>query len=266
MCMMNVPQPTGTFRWTQVSWGDALECEPLARLAPHVFTTRGLDLAAGPNGARGGWDQVALVLGATAGVWRVRQVHGASVAVIRRGAPRPVRQAAFADADAIVSDDPEVAVAAQVADCVPLLLADARRGTVAAVHAGWRGTVQGIVRRAVEQLTRTFGTAPEDLVAAIGPSIGPCCYQVGPEVRDAFRGAGHDAADLDRWFSPDVADRLRLDVWRANMDQLLAAGVPAGAVYRAELCTASYPQAFFSYRIEGPRAGRMAGAIRAPTR
>jgi polyphenol oxidase len=260
--MMTVPQPTGGFRWIQVPWGVALECEPLARVAPHLFTTRGIDLAAGLDGRRDGWGRIGAALGAAEGVLRVRQVHGAKVAVIRRGAPRPGSPEVLEEADAMVSDDPGVAIAAQVADCVPILMADARLGVVAAVHAGWRGTASGIAARAVEQLGRTFGTAPGDLIAALGPSIGPCCYQVGPELLDAFREVGHTAAALDRWFVPDAGDRLRLDVGWANVDQLLAAGVPPGRVHRCGLCTASHPEAFFSYRVEGPRAGRMVGAIR----
>jgi polyphenol oxidase len=263
MCMMRVPQPTGPFRWRQAPWGEALECEPLARVAPHLFTTRGIDLSASAGPTVDGWGLVGAALGATHGVLRVRQVHGTAIAVVRAHAARPGASAVLREADAILSDDPAVAVAAQVADCVPLLMADARRGVVAAVHAGWRGTMQGIARRAVEGLAATFGTAPEDVVAALGPSIGPCCYQVGPEVRQAFVAAGHPARDLERWFTPDEGDRLRLDVWRANVDQLLAAGLSPERVHGCRLCTASYPGAFFSYRAEGPRAGRMAGAIKA---
>jgi polyphenol oxidase len=264
MCMMDVPQPTDGFRWKQASWGEALECEPLARVAPHVFTSRVLDLTAGSNGTRERWDEVAAAIGAGRGVLRVRQVHGTTVAVVRRNARRHAGHAVLGEADAIVSDDPEVGVAAQVADCIPMLLADRRRAVVAAVHAGWRGTARRIVQRVVEELGRTFGSAPHDLIAAVGPSIGPCCYQVGPEVREAFRAAGHEARDLERWFAADTGDRLRLDMWRAIVDQLRTAGIPAAAAHCCGLCTASSPNTFYSYRVDGRGTGRMIGAIRAP--
>ena len=127
----------------------------------------------------------------------IRQVHLADVAVVRRGRTgrwdRP-------DADAIVSDDPSSAVGVRVADCAPVLLADRRRGAVGAVHAGWRGTFQEAAAAGVEAMTREFGSEPRDLVAAIGPCLGPCCGEVGPEVVEAFREAGHGEDRVGRWF------------------------------------------------------------------
>ena len=240
-----------------------LECTPLSLVAPHFFTTRAI--APGPVHAASvdGWQQIAAEAGVGVGrLCRVAQVHGAAVHYVRRGQPAP-SSAALPEADAIVSDDPTVAVSVRVADCVPLLLADRRRGVVAAVHAGWRGTAAHVVRTAVGALGRAFGSGPTDLVAAVGPSIGQCCYQVGPEVRAAFAEAGHAVDDIDRWFSADVGDRLRLDLWRATRDQLQAAGVPPEAIHVARICTATHVDRFFSFRVEGAAAGRLVAVIRA---
>ena len=149
----------------------------------------------------------------------------------------------------------------RVADCAALLIADSRRGAVAAVHAGWRGTAAGIAAVAVARLRELHGSDPRDLIAALGPSIGPCCYTVGAELMDAFRGAGQDEADLGRWFRH--GERLQLDLWTANRDQLEAAGVPAAAIHVSGLCTACHPDWFYSYRREGTAAGRLVGFIRA---
>src|SRR5205823_11724397 len=111
---------------------------------------------------------------------RAHQVHGTNVAAHRPGHP----VAPPADADIIITDDPAAAAAVQTADCVPALLVDTRTGAVAAVHAGWRGLAQRAPQRAVEAMVDAFGTRESKLVAAIGPAIGPCCYEVGGEVRE----------------------------------------------------------------------------------
>jgi YfiH family protein len=200
----------------------------------------------------------------------VTQVHGTAVAVIRKGSavpsPRP-------EADALVSDEPDIAIAVRAADCVPLLMADRVRGVVAAVHAGWRGTAARVAVAAVDALGQEFGTRASDLVVAIGPSIGACCYEVGTDLVDAFAAAGHERYLIDRWFlSPPPArgsqDRpgLALDVARANTDQLVLAGVPEEQVYASGLCTAMHLDVLTSYRREKENAGRIAGVIRASSR
>ena len=103
------------------------------------------------------------------------------------------------EADGVITADPSVALVVRVADCAPVLLADKRTGVAAAVHAGWRSTMQRIVPAAVEALAN-HGTDPMDLVAAIGPSLGTCCGEMGEEVVDAFRAAGHSESTLSRWF------------------------------------------------------------------
>ncbi len=143
--------------------------------------------------------------------------------------------------DALLEDTPGAVVAVKTADCVPILLVDERRRAVAAVHAGWRGTAAGIVRRAVAALRERFGTAAEDLRAAIGPAIGPCCYEVGPEVAAQFGREG----------------RIHLDLAAENRRQLLEAGVRAERVYGADLCTMCHPEELHSFRRDKEAAGRL---------
>ena len=108
------------------------------------------------------------------------------------------------DADILITNDPQVATAIQTADCVPVLIADTATGAVAAAHAGWRGMAQRVPQATVEAMLNAFGTRPSQLVAAIGPSIGACCYEVGGDVRDRFAAAGFNDRDMSRWFSREV--------------------------------------------------------------
>jgi YfiH family protein len=181
-------------------------------------------------------------------------------------------------ADIIVNADPSLAIAVQGADCVPLLIADPESGAVAAAHAGWRGMSRRVPSVAVAAMASMFGSRPASLRVALGPSVGACCYEVGPDVRGAFAAAGFDDRDLGRWFfdaprptpanpsMPSVAPGRRPGRWffdgsASVRDQLLGAGVLAGHIWAAGLCTASHPGVFCSYRRDGPPAGRMAAVI-----
>jgi YfiH family protein len=264
---MDLPSPDPVFRWRAEPWGHALVCTPLQALAQHVFTTRQLRLrpSTPADPQLQAWTQAAASLGAgLEEVMRIRQVHGRTVRVLRRGETNAHDLAERPDADALIANEPGLVLAVQVADCVPMLMADRRGGAVGAVHAGWRGTVAGIAARAVEAITQEFGTAASDLVVAIGPSIGACCYEVGDELRDAFRSAGATEDQLARWFSRTATGSLRLDLWTVNHDQLVAAGVPADRVHIARLCTQTHAHLFESYRADGVAAGRMAALIRVP--
>ena len=258
---MSLPPVPDGFVWTTESWGVALRSVPLGAIAPHLFTTRQLQLSSPDDGARLG-----VAIGAE-GVVMARQVHGRQVVVIREGDAVP---GVAPEADVFVSAASRIAVAVRVADCVPLLMADRTRGAVAAVHAGWRGTAARAAVAAVEALEREFGTRPADLVAAIGPSIGACCYEVGTDLVDAFAAAGHERHLIDRWFLAPAPPRgsrerpkLRLDVAGANRDQLVLAGVPEEQIHLSGLCTAMHLDILTSYRAEKEKAGRIAGVIRA---
>lgn len=182
------------------------------------------------------------------------QVHGAGAAVAASGD----RGRKIPGVDILLTRDPAVVLAMHYADCVPVLLADPGCRAVAVVHTGWRGTAAGAAAEAVRAMGRAFGSRPGDLVAAIGPAIGPCCYEVDAPVVEAlgpwsWRGAVLAPAGRDRW---------RLDLWEANRRQLADAGVPGRAVTVAGLCTACHPSLFFSHRRDR-RTGRMAALITA---
>jgi hypothetical protein len=228
---------------------------------PHGFTTRGGG-ASGPPfdalnlGGSVGDDPAAVEenwarLRAATGLAfaRVRQVHGDCVA--EAAAPGAPAQ----EADAVVTAAAGVAACVLVADCVPVLLADPRSGAVAAVHAGWRGTIARIAGRSVEALAARHGARPGDLVAAIGPSIGPCCYEVSPDLAARFRdGFGAGVVHAGR----------RLDLWAANEAALRDAGVAPGRLDVLRRCTACEAAHFFSHRRDQGRTGRQVGFIAPP--
>jgi hypothetical protein len=206
---------------------------------------------------------VAAALGVEAALARMHQVHGAAVAVRRAGDAARSAGEALPEADILISDDPSLALAIQTADCVPLLIADRVTGAVAAAHAGWRGLAAGVPGVTVAALARELGSSPADLVAAIGPSISAERYEVGQDVRDRFVAAGFSAEEIERWFRPGVrAAHWLFDGARSAHDQLEAAGLPAGSIHSAALCTAAYPDLFCSYRRDGAGAGRIAAVIR----
>ncbi|MBA3270966.1 MAG: peptidoglycan editing factor PgeF [Acidobacteria bacterium] len=264
---MHLPTPNPVFRWTAEPWGHGLVCTPLQSSAQHLFTTRQLQLrpATSAGSHSSAWTQATASLKAGPDqLMRISQVHGHTVRVVRRGERSLGDQQARPEADAIVANEPDLVLAVQVADCVPMLIADRRTGVAGAVHAGWRGTCAGIAPAAVATLAREFGTEPGSLIVAMGPSIGACCYDVGAELLDAFRTAGATDDQLDRWFVRAPTGSLRLDLWTVNSDQLVAAGVAADHIHVSGLCTQTHVDVFESYRAEGAAAGRMAALIRVP--
>jgi polyphenol oxidase len=251
---MVYPKPSGGFEWAQAPWGMVLRCRPLLDVADHLFTSHDLHLV----GDEREWTAVATAMGVERDhLLLIRQVHRTGVAMARRDRTEPW---ARPDADIVVSDDPSSAIGVRVADCAPVLIADRRRHAVAAAHAGWRGTVQRAAVVAVEALTKECGSDPRDLVAAVGPCLGPCCGEVGDEVVQAFRDAGHDDGAIGRWFATGSSGRAHVDLWRANADQLEAAGVPSAQIHVARLCTRTHADVLHSYRAG--HTGRMLGAIR----
>jgi len=175
---------------------------------------------------------------------RVRQIHSNIVAVAEGETVDPEA------ADAIVTADSGRWIGIRTADCVPLLLADRNGRAVAAVHAGWRGTVANMAGAAVQRLKEKYGCRPEDLAAAIGPCIAKCCFKVGPEVGQQFRALFGEETDLST-----------IDLVEANRRQLLAAGLSPEAIDGTELCTACNAEEFHSYRRDRELSGRMVAAI-----
>jgi polyphenol oxidase len=181
--------------------------------------------------------------------------------------------------DAAVTNHAGLLLAVQTADCVPILLVDPKNRAVAAVHAGWRGTLARIVEKAIGRMQMQFGSRTEDLLAAIGPAIGGCCYEVGTEVAAAFSGQFPNAAEFfDELRTGDEPNPLQwlnmmppghqpppkkvlLDLRKANRLQLEAAAVPAANIFVSDLCTGCRRDLLFSYRKEGAQSGRMMALV-----
>ena len=265
---MSLPQPTGTFRWIETPAGPALVCDALTPYATHLFTARPWKLGSSTSGdTEAEWREVAAAMDVDGGdLVRVHQVHGkAVVAVRRRGSTDSGIDAdgALPDADILVTRDPGVALAVQTADCVPILIADRKTAAVAAVHAGWRGLAVSAPIAAVEALTREFGARPEDLIAAVGPSIGAARYEVDTTVLSRFEQNGFSSEHIGRWFyDGERPDHWYFDGAQSAHDQLTVAGIPPAHVYVARLCTATHTDLLCSYRRDGRASGRMAAAIR----
>ncbi|HEV2913646.1 MAG TPA: peptidoglycan editing factor PgeF [Pyrinomonadaceae bacterium] len=185
------------------------------------------------------------------------QVHGSDVRVVRdaRDALGPQNaRGETVHCDALVTSAPRVLLGVKTADCVPIILGDVRCGAVAAIHAGWRGTLARIVAAALEQMRREYGTQPRDVRAAIGPAAGPCCYEVGGEVIAAFR---ERFAEADELLTPSREGHALIDLQRANRNQLIESGVPPQSIHIAPLCTMCRTDLFFSYRREKSLHGRV---------
>jgi hypothetical protein len=186
--------------------------------------------------------RVSAALGCFGSLQLLHQVHGAAVA------QAPWDGLPEADAGVATARGPMLGI--QTADCLPVLLVDPGRAFAAAAHAGWRGTVAGVTRAAVRALVAR-GSRPEDLVAALGPGIGPCCYEVGDELREAFGENGQ------AFFRGGPRGKPHLDVRAANVTQLVDEGLPNASIYHVAECTYCRPDLYHSYRRDGKGSGRM---------
>ena len=189
-----------------------------------------------------------------AGCW---QMHGADVRIVHSQQEARAKPGVLGDdvyCDALVSNTPKVLLAIKTADCVPLLIGDAKNGAFAAVHAGWRGTSASIVMKAIAQLRKEYGTDAADLRAAIGPAAGNCCYEVGSEVIERFKELFPQS---DHLFTSTRAGHARIDLQKANRDQLIVAGVSPEKIHVAPFCTMDRNDLFFSYRREKVAHGRV---------
>ena len=188
------------------------------------------------------------------GCW---QTHSAGVRVVRsyqEAQPTPGVLGDDIYCDALVSRTPKILLVVKTADCVPILLGDAKTGAFAAVHAGWRGTSSSIVGRAIEHLQSEYGTRASDLRAAIGPAANSCCYEVGDEVIKVFK---ERFPESDHLSTPTRKGHARIDLQAANRDQLISGGVLPDRIHVAPLCTMDRTDLFFSYRREKKLLGRV---------
>jgi hypothetical protein len=224
----------------------------------------------------------------------LRQIHSGLIRVIEpEDAVQPIHLhtadgRAILRGDGLMTDVPDVVLGIQTADCVPVLVADVRKRAVAAFHAGWRGTLARIVERGIGTMRLRYGSRPEDLVAAIGPSIGPCCYAVSEELRFDFESQFAYAPQLfTEVYDSDpihekypllfltarapghsnIGPQIHLNLWEANRRQLLDAGIPAKRITVVGECTActglgtAAGRKYFSHRAESGFTGRMLAAI-----
>jgi YfiH family protein len=203
----------------------------------------------------------------------LKQIHS-DVIHLFDGAPAEICQG-----DASATNRPGLLLGVQTADCVPILLVDPKKRVIAAVHAGWRGTLARIVVKAIGQLQMQFNSKPADLLAAIGPSIGGCCYEVGTEVATQFQSQFPEAPEwFDEFRTGDEPNPIQwlnmmppghqpppknvlLDLRKANRAQLLGAGLRAPNIFVSDLCTACRRDLLFSYRKEGDASGRLMSVI-----
>jgi len=203
----------------------------------------------------------------------LKQVHSSLLRPFASAPTQPCK------GDASSTGTPGLLLAVQTADCVPVLLVDPKKRAVAAIHAGWKGTLARIAEKAVGRMHYEYGSKPGNLLAAVGPSVGPCCYEVAADFVAKFTAQFADAADyFDEPRSGEEPNPLqwlnmmppghqpppkavRLDLRKANRSQLLAAGVRAKNIFVSDLCTACRTDLFFSYRKEGALSGRLMSVI-----
>ena len=182
-----------------------------------------------------------------------QQVHGSKVVQVTKalvGSGAKDFANTIADTDALITNLPDVPLMLFYADCVPVLLADLETGAIGLAHAGWRGTVANIGAKTLAAMGEAFGTKPENILAAIGPSIGACCYEVDDFVRD-------QASGYEEFFAPEGGGKYQLDLWGMNAKQLQEAGVPEENITVAGICTNDNVELFCSYRAEQGKTGRM---------
>jgi len=254
------------------------------------FATLNVSLAVGddPAAVAENRRRVAAAMGvAVSNLVMARQVHGSEVAVIGpeylkrpptmtsvNGPPGPVEaDPAMPSADALVTNVPGLALCLHFADCVPIILSDPEHGAVGLVHAGWRGTLEGIARRTVQTMMRAFGTRPAALWAAIGPAVGPCCYTIDDQRADLVRASfpwwpevlvtpasGMTTEDETSPGAKGGSNSI-FNLWEANRRQLEEVGLLPDRIEVAGICTACATADFYSYRAEGGRTGRFAVSV-----
>ena len=183
----------------------------------------------------------------TANLATVQQIHSDKVLLADRAGP-------MGEGDALISNQPGITLSVRTADCLPILMADTRNRAIAAVHAGWRGTIQEIVPKTIQAMADRFGTHPDDLVIAVGPGIGACCFEVGPEVAIQFAKVFPERTDLNQ--------KTKVDLVETNLRLLRRNGGSVRQIATSGLCTYCRPDLFHSYRRDGEAAGRMVSAIR----
>lgn len=267
------------FHWRENLGVLALACTPIEQEGfPNAFSTRlggvspmpedALNLAGfNDDSAENIYENRRRFLKLFPGDWTLAacwQVHGTDVRVIKSledANPSPGALGETIHCDALTTNASRILLAVKTADCVPVILADSRTGAIAAVHAGWRGTLSTIVQNTLERMSKEYDTQARDVRAAIGPAALPCCYEVGQDVISAFQQKFPASEHL---FNPTREGHALVDLQRANREQLIESGVAIERIHTAPLCTMCRNDLFFSYRKEKRlrgRVGRLMAAI-----
>ena len=186
----------------------------------------------------------------------LNQVHSSRCLIVKESdLPHGHGAIVIGEGDALVTGDKGLALGVATADCLPLLAVDPKAGVLAVVHAGWRGTLAGVLESTLAIMRGSFGADPARIVIGAGPTAGACCYEVGAEVREAFAQAR--PSNCPGIFATTTDGRARLDLFEANRLQAIAHGVPAGQFVSAGICTICRPELTHSFRRDGASAGRM---------
>lgn len=190
------------------------------------------------------------------------QTHGSEILVIDKdflSCDKQEQKAFLQGKDALITDRPGICIGITTADCVPVLLYDCRKNVIAAVHAGWRGTVNRIVSHCVQTMCKKYSCLPENILAGIGPSISLNRFEVGQEVPEAFLKAGYHPETVI-WENRETG-KIHIDLWEANKQDLLQAGITAPHIEISNICSRSLCDSFFSARHLGIKSGRMVSGI-----
>ena len=191
-----------------------------------------------------------------------RQIHSGNVTIISegsRGRGSAKHEEEINDTDAMVTSVTGICLVILVADCVPMLFFDPEKRVIGVCHAGWKGTLQCIAENTVKAMESRFGSSPQDIIVGVGPSIGPCCYKVGPDVISQVETIFHTKKEF-------ILNELKsgegyFDLWKANLTQLLQAGIERKNIEMAMSCTCHNPGLFFSYRHQKGDTGRFGAGI-----
>ncbi len=191
----------------------------------------------------------------------VKQVHGDNILVMDKPLEDVsvfIKDVTQKPCDAIITNQENIGIGVVTADCLPVLLYDPTRSVIAAIHAGWRGTLQQILPKVVCQMVSVFRCKVEDIIAGMGPSIGPCCYTVGKAVTEPLKSVN---PEWEKYLTPSEDGKAKLDLTSLNIRQIEDAGILGKNIFSVRLCTACNEGLFFSYRRDGVGTGRMISGI-----
>ena len=230
---------------------------------PYLSLNLGLHVKDNPEHVRNNRTCLAKAIGIPLNQFTTaRQIHSGNVSIISeemRGKGSIHHQEGIKDTDAMITNVPDICLMVLVADCMPMLFFDPSRRVIGVAHAGWRGALQYIAFNTVKTMEKAFSSSPRDIIVGIGPSIGPCCYKVGPGLIAQVEEVFHRKNEYIRNESKD--GEVYFDLWKANLDQLLHAGIERDNIEIAELCTRHNPDLFFSYRHQREDTGRFGVGI-----